>query len=136
MKYTHLTTTLVLALATAQGFYDECAPTWSLGYHNNAHFLVAQCPGSDGANHTSALDLNDCLANSEGSLRAQMVGFAFNTCNTCTSSATSADIACQCRLTSGKYQTATLDLNTVVSNNDGIVECFEFPGIEVAPEEP
>ncbi|KAK6062707.1 hypothetical protein SCUP515_13098 [Seiridium cupressi] len=56
--------------AAAQGFYESCYQSWSLGYHHSANFLVASCPGPDGANHTGAIDLQDCLTNTEGVLKA------------------------------------------------------------------
>jgi hypothetical protein len=61
------------SLAAAQGFYDVCSATWSLGYHGRPGFLVAQCPESDGTQITSTIDLNDCLQNTEGALNPKPV---------------------------------------------------------------
>ncbi|KAK9773780.1 putative Cyanovirin-N domain-containing protein [Seiridium cardinale] len=121
--------------AAAQGFYESCYQSWSLGYHHSANFLVASCPGSDGANHTGAIDLQDCLTNTEGVLKASRLGSAFHSCNSCSASTTNATITCQCQNSTNRYLTTELDLDTVITNKDGIVGCFDFPGIEVAPAE-
>ncbi|KAI1342041.1 Cyanovirin-N [Xylariaceae sp. FL0016] len=109
------------------GFYAACA-SWQLGFRGVDRFLVSTCPAGDGAAVRSALDLNDCLGNSEGAITAQRVGFAFNSCWGCSASNTSAELTCDCRTSGDKTKTSTIDLDTVISNDDGILGCFDLPG--------
>ncbi|ORY71918.1 uncharacterized protein BCR38DRAFT_404947 [Pseudomassariella vexata] len=183
MKSTTLIIPLLTTLAAAQGFFDECAKPWSLGYRNRVHFVIATCPGPDDKKYTSTINLNDCLSNSEGVLRADKSslptgirekrcpascrvgsnsifptpsynsfgtrktvmdmlnneatdgrtvhsGFAFHSCSSCTAAtpSTNAELTCQCKQTGGQPKTTIIDLNTVVSNTDGIIGCFGLPG--------
>lgn len=100
------------SLAAAQGFYSTCYSTWSLGYHHSSNFIVARCPSSSasGGNITSAIDLQDCLANHEGTLQAGRLGHALYTCRDCAASATDATISCQCANSHNDYLATSLDL--------------------------
>lgn len=108
------------SLAAAQGFYSTCYSTWSLGYHHSSNFIVARCPSSaSGGNTTSAIDLQDCLANHEGTLQAGRLGHALYTCRDCAASAADATISCQCANSHNDYLPTSLDL--------GVFFLFLFP---------
>ncbi|CAJ2508094.1 Uu.00g092800.m01.CDS01 [Anthostomella pinea] len=109
-----------------------CASSYKLGNRGAAQFEVATCAGPDDAPVTSSLDLNDCLGNSEGLMVGRMGGNAFNTCHACSASTTSADITCECEITGGDIKTSSFDLDTIVTNNNGILAGFDLPGFEIA----
>ncbi|ETS80321.1 hypothetical protein PFICI_07850 [Pestalotiopsis fici W106-1] len=133
------------SLALGQGFYESCFRTWELGYHHNSNFVVARCPSTPassapapppnntavpaaGGNVTSAIDLLDCLKNTEGVLEPGRLGHAFYSCQDCVASTTDATISCQCRNSHNDYLPTSLDLDTVITNNNGILGCFDLPG--------
>ncbi|KAF7516624.1 hypothetical protein G7054_g14071 [Neopestalotiopsis clavispora] len=101
------------SVALGQGFYNSCFQTWELGYHHSNNFVVAKCSSTStsppnstavvAGNTTSAIDLLDCLKNTEGVLQPGRLGHAFYTCQDCTASLTDATISC----------------------------CFDLPGIKV-----
>ncbi|KAK6219213.1 type II nitroreductase [Pestalotiopsis sp. IQ-011] len=130
MKPTTLFLSALPSLAAAQGFYSTCYSTWSLGYHHSSNFVVARCPSPSG-NTTSAIDLQDCLANHEGTLQAGRLGHALSSCRDCAASAGDATVSCQCADSHNDYLDTSLDLDTVITSTDGILGCFDLPGIKV-----
>jgi hypothetical protein len=58
-------------VTSAQGFYNRCAHNWAAALNGWPQFMAAACPDAGGATHVSELDLNDCLANAEGTLVGQ-----------------------------------------------------------------
>ncbi|KAF3001029.1 hypothetical protein E8E14_005765 [Neopestalotiopsis sp. 37M] len=128
------------SVALGQGFYNSCFQTWELGYHHSNNFVVAKCSSTStspnstnviAGNTTSAIDLLDCLKNTEGVLQPGRLGHAFYTCQDCTASLTDATISCQCRNSHNDFLPTSLDLDTVITNNNGILGCFDLPGIKV-----
>ncbi|KAI0007724.1 Cyanovirin-N [Xylariaceae sp. FL0662B] len=159
MKPSSLLPATTAALAAAQGgFFSACSKTWTLGYRGSSHFVVDACPSSSApdVSVTSALDLNDCLGNREGVIEAMQLGHAFDTCRSCTGAADGPLLTCECWTTDEVVKTSTFDLgtlpdfplppplseisislteDTVVSNNDGVLGCFDLPGFEVGASE-
>ncbi|EJD47728.1 hypothetical protein AURDEDRAFT_163182 [Auricularia subglabra TFB-10046 SS5] len=57
----------LVAGAAAQNFQFSCS-SWSLS--RDSHYLIGKCSAVDGSKHDAAVDLNSCIGNIEGSLRA------------------------------------------------------------------
>ncbi|KAI5924700.1 Cyanovirin-N [Camillea tinctor] len=134
-----LLTCLATLSAAAGGFFDECSPSWSIGYRSSQHFIVATCPGTGYASAdanvtsvTSALSMGDCLVNVEGSLEAQALGGATSFCRNCHGVSGTAKMLCDCKESGGYYITSVIDLNTVLENDNGILSCFGLPGFAIA----
>jgi hypothetical protein len=114
-------------VALGQGFYNSCFQTWELGYHHSNNFVVAKCASTTSTspnstdviagNTTSAIDLLDCLKNTEGVLQPGRLGHAFYTCQDCTASLTDATISCQCRNSHNDFLPTSLDLGESSSHS-------------------
>ncbi|KAK3370439.1 hypothetical protein B0H63DRAFT_528160 [Podospora didyma] len=131
----------VLAPAVAENFIGSCdASTVKV----TGRILTANCRNIAGALKCTRLDLNQCVKNTYGSLQADptATGPHFgDQCIECSNSKTSSGIIlgdnptlvhCQCNPGSGVSQagwpTAIFDLNTIVDNNNGVLECFKTKG--------
>jgi hypothetical protein len=55
-------------VTAADPFHDSCAPGWKWTFGGIPLAIAATCPDSEGRNHSSWLDLDDCVSNSEGRL--------------------------------------------------------------------
>lgn len=122
---------LAASSAAAQGFWTNCT-RWDLGFENATsyrNFMVAECTDGEGELRTSFLSLNDCLANHEGELVGVPNGGFQPTCQKCTTRNSS--LTCECKPTWGGPKPTTIDLDTVISNVDGIISCFNFMGVEI-----
>ncbi|KAL4926710.1 CVNH domain-containing protein [Aspergillus undulatus] len=139
----HLTTTLLVALsglihltAASGGFTSNCIEHYL--YTDCAH-LVARCPDNQGQIRSSKLDLNQCFKNNNGRLEPADHGDAFGYrcepkgtgpgCEEC--SVENGKIKCWCKRKDGQVQLTVGDLNAVVSNNNGFLECYGHPSIYV-----
>ncbi|KAK0727527.1 hypothetical protein B0T26DRAFT_747839 [Lasiosphaeria miniovina] len=110
----------------------------------SGRILTASCRNIFGALRCSRLDLGQCLKNTYGSLQADPAGTGphfGDQCVECSNSKTLGGILlgdnpslvhCQCDPGTGASQaswpTAIFDLNTVVDNNNGVLECYRTKG--------
>ena len=56
------------AAASPVGFTDACLADWRWDFGGWALTMAATCRDAQGGNHTSWLDMNDCVSNAEGTL--------------------------------------------------------------------
>ncbi|EGS17541.1 uncharacterized protein CTHT_0068720 [Thermochaetoides thermophila DSM 1495] len=108
--------------------------------------LTANCRTTTGQYKCSKLDLNNCIKNSYGRLQEDPTGSGPhfgdpNQCLECSNNSpsngltigiTPALLWCKCNPGTGAAQaswpTAIFDLNTVVTNRNGVLECFKSKG--------
>ncbi|TDZ19900.1 Cyanovirin-N-like protein [Colletotrichum orbiculare MAFF 240422] len=73
----------------------------------------------------TAINLDDCVTNSNGQLKAKPEsverGLFMQTCQNCTSRGS--EVQCRCRDVLGQYRETSLDLNFVLTNWYGYLEC-------------
>ena len=60
-------------LVAAQGFYEQCSKNLVPNFNGFPMFLAATCPDSNGTLHSSFIDLNDCVTNTEGVMSAKQL---------------------------------------------------------------
>ena len=81
--------------------------------------LTSNCKNHQQVEAPTKIDLDSCFMNNNGKLAK---GGAFSkTCSNCTFSGTT--LTCKCLDTNKKTQLTTIDVNTVVNNNGGKLEC-------------
>ncbi|KAK3335610.1 hypothetical protein B0T19DRAFT_395448 [Cercophora scortea] len=99
-----------------------CVPEFDFG----GHTLVADCTANDPGNSVvSSLDLNYCIGNDNGILKAMDSGFFADSCNACYSTPTAdgdnkAYMHCICN----DQDQNPVDTHDIVDNFDGRLGCF------------
>ncbi|KIM66722.1 hypothetical protein SCLCIDRAFT_75972, partial [Scleroderma citrinum Foug A] len=83
--------------------------------------LTAYCQLKDGSYGWSSLDLNSCLVNTNGILYCSQNGDYGATCSSCSLSGTV--LGCTCQDSQQAGQSASIDLNSCVTNNNGVLTC-------------
>ncbi|KLO08355.1 Cyanovirin-N [Schizopora paradoxa] len=107
--------------ATAINFAESC-PDISLG---SSDVLTAACFNNAGALVTSSISLDSCIANTNGKLVAKSGGAFDHSCTDVVfeSSGSSAELTAQCNNDKKQAVTTTIDLNSVLTNNNGFLTC-------------
>ncbi|KAI9034957.1 uncharacterized protein KD926_004989 [Aspergillus affinis] len=135
----HLSNALPIILASlpaligAESFADRCDQYRILPYSDeHGWILQATCPG-DGYTGYSALPLDWCLINNDGTIVAQENGGLSSTCRDgCTISTGIPEVGCICDPNPDGFTQSHLDLMIniapTVTNNDGVLECFGQKG--------
>jgi len=103
---------------TKTGFGQTC--TASLVQERNLLGLCSSGPGQ--VDTASVIDLNVCLTNLNGVLSGASGGNAISSCSGCT--LTGSTFACICRDSIGNPRSASIDLNTVIGNRAGVLNCY------------
>ncbi|KAK3326170.1 hypothetical protein B0H66DRAFT_600304 [Apodospora peruviana] len=129
--------------APAQDFLNSCDAN---SVKVTGRILQANCKNIAGALKCSKLDLNKCLKNTYGSLQADPTGAGpslADQCINCSNSKTEGGfvvgpgggptlVHCQCNPGTGaakeNWPLAMIDINTIVDNNNGILECYKTKG--------
>ncbi|KAK3984774.1 hypothetical protein QBC44DRAFT_252168 [Cladorrhinum sp. PSN332] len=144
MKIPLLSLSVILSsgVAQADNFVSSCDPA-SVKLSGRTT-LTASCSNILGQLRCSRLDLNRCIKNSYGQLQADPNGsgpFFGDQCINCSNGPTSEGLIigggttlmhCKCNPGTGAGQaswpTAFIDLNTLVDNNNGVLECYKVKG--------
>ncbi|WQF76860.1 Putative cyanovirin-N [Colletotrichum destructivum] len=110
----------------ADGFLSSCADWGAL--MNEKYKVAAYCRSTTGGWRWSVLNLNSCLVNVQGELKAQDDGLFFRTCGPCwhdNSTSSWANYACSCEISAGagRHTAHGIDLNNLVGNDDGVLFC-------------
>lgn len=103
----------------AGGFYDSCAEI-----HVAENHLVGQCRDVRGDYYWSWLSLDLGIANNNGDLTWQPHGGYSSSCDCIFTDLTY--LNCACRRVDGSWKHATIDLNQMISNQNGVL-AFDFP---------
>lgn len=134
--HTLLSSALAASLVLADNFVASCDAD---SVKISGRYLTANCKDVFNNLQCSKLDLNQCLKNSYGSLQADPTGDGphfGDQCITCSNDATTSGLLisgptllhCQCDPHTGAAQvnwpTAIFDINTIVDNINGRLECF------------
>ncbi|KAK4223521.1 Cyanovirin-N [Podospora fimiseda] len=141
-----LITTILLsffALTKADDFLSSCDAS-SVRLLSSGRILTATCRNILGQPKCSRLDLSRCIKNSYGRLEADASAsgpFFLDQCIECGNGPTTDGLLvgggttllhCRCNPGTGAGQagwpTAFIDLNTLVDNNNGVLECFKVKG--------
>ncbi|KAH7910391.1 Cyanovirin-N [Hygrophoropsis aurantiaca] len=85
--------------------------------------LYASCNAADGVATNTAVDLTDCLTNTNGSLACAAVGDYSDSCTDCAIESGTSYLLCDCQNGSGGDPASILDLNSCLSNNNGSLAC-------------
>lgn len=89
--------------------------------------MVANCAYPDGTyNVATVINLGKCITNAGGTMYAQVNGGFGASCPSASLSGTV--ITASCGNGAGGYVTSSLDLNTFVGNQNGILCCFGICG--------
>ena len=140
------TTAIFATLAAAQSFTTSCKlDTVKV----DGRWLTAECNNIlRTASRCTKLDLNNCLKNNFGRLEDDVFGTGphyadKNQCVNCTNKKpsggfiigngnTATQMTCQCNPGTGVAQanwpTAVIDLDVIVTNNNGVLECHQTKG--------
>ncbi|KAF8146235.1 Cyanovirin-N [Mycena galopus ATCC 62051] len=104
------------------GFVSTCTGT---SVDVSDAVLTSTCRTEAGGEITSSIGLDSCIANSNGVLVALSNGDFSASCPGITfiGTSTSATLLGQCDNEAGQLVTSTIDLNTVLTNNNGIMTC-------------
>ncbi|KAB8263680.1 CVNH domain-containing protein [Aspergillus pseudonomiae] len=123
----------LLALASAHAIRrDEAKADFSKTCENitvrkGGNHLEAECTSTNGEKMKSSLDLNFCIRHTYGGMEAHTDGHFYGNpgCTGCQILKDSPNtLQCVCGTSQvGAFKKATLDLDIMVSNNDGLTEC-------------
>ncbi|KAK4169042.1 Cyanovirin-N [Cladorrhinum sp. PSN259] len=142
MKFTHVSLALLAApAALADNFVTSCD---SASVKVSGRTITANCRNILGQLKCSRLDLSRCVKNQYGRLQADPNAsgpFFSDECIDCSNDATTDGLLlgggttlmhCKCNPGTGAGQaswpTAFIDLNTLVDNNNGVLECYKVKG--------
>ncbi|KAH7418674.1 Cyanovirin-N [Cadophora sp. MPI-SDFR-AT-0126] len=92
-------------------------------YTLDGHVMHGTCTTNDKQTRTSSLDLNQCIGNAFGRLVWQAHGDFGSSCK-CSLSVSS--LYCFCHSGHGNDFPTSLDLNTNVGNDNGVLTCYIF----------
>ena len=142
MKFTLLTLVLAAGALAADGDFITSCDSTTIKVSGN--ILTAKCRDIIGTVSCSKLDLSKCLKNSYGTLTTDPIGVgpsyaAKDQCVNCSNEKPTSGLVigggsptllhCQCNSGTGAAQvnwpTSFFDLNTLVSNNNGVLECYQ-----------
>ncbi|KAK4040427.1 hypothetical protein C8A01DRAFT_35569 [Parachaetomium inaequale] len=111
------------------GFYNSCKENW----HMEGNLMITECKKANGQYMRSRQDMNLCIGNSFGTLRAADNGGFTASCGACQQGQVpyvggqppTPYIACSCKNGNGNQEAFTnLNLNDFVENRDGYIWCF------------
>ncbi|KAK0735363.1 hypothetical protein B0T21DRAFT_411996 [Apiosordaria backusii] len=127
--------------ATTDNFIGSCDAS---SVKVSGRVITANCKNILGQLKCSRLDLNKCIKNSYGRLQADPTGSApgfGDQCIECSNGKTTDGLLlgnsptllhCKCNPGTGAAQanwpTAIIDLNTIVDNSNGLLECYKAKG--------
>ncbi|KLO08358.1 Cyanovirin-N [Schizopora paradoxa] len=104
------------------GFVSTCTDTT---VNTSNVVLTTTCRNAAGDPITSSISLNSCIANANGQVVFRVGGNFANSCpgRAFLFTSTSAEMFAQCDNDSGQLVSSTIDLNSVFTNNNGILTC-------------
>ncbi|KIM50845.1 hypothetical protein SCLCIDRAFT_110053 [Scleroderma citrinum Foug A] len=85
--------------------------------------LYATCQSSDGSDVSTSIDLNQCVANTNGNLFCSKNGNYSATCSGCGLSANAGYLVCTCNDYNQAGQYADIELDQCLTNSDGNLTC-------------
>ncbi|KAH7930616.1 Cyanovirin-N [Leucogyrophana mollusca] len=104
--------------AVASGFSSSCNSVSLSG-----SILYADCRSESGNYAESALDTANCVANYDGNLSCASGGGYTGSCTNCALEAGTTYLLCDCKNGSGGDPASVIDLNTCITNSNGILSC-------------
>ncbi|KAK3906397.1 hypothetical protein C8A05DRAFT_29757 [Staphylotrichum tortipilum] len=139
--FTAVALALGAAAAPAVDFAGSCEPN---SIKISSTTVQANCKNIFGQYACSKLDLNRCIKNNYGRLAADPTGAGphfGDQCVKCTNTKPDSGLVvdggpslmyCACNpgtgVAQGSWPTAIIDLNTVIDNNNGLMECYGVKG--------
>ncbi|KAH7903966.1 Cyanovirin-N [Hygrophoropsis aurantiaca] len=112
------------SVAVAQNWYDTCQST--LPYVSGG-YLYATCTTDSGTESSTALNLDACVANYGGQLACAADGDFTASCDSASCELAAEDISvmeCYCENGSGSEVASLVDLDSCISNDNGILSCY------------
>ncbi|KAM7210931.1 Cyanovirin-N [Rhypophila decipiens] len=134
------TTSYAAAAAPAQNFFNSCSDS---SIKVTGKILQASCRNIKGDLKCSKLDLNKCIRNSYGTLEPDPKGSGPHFGDQCINCSNGRDsgfvvaggptlVHCQCNpgtaIAQSAWPTAFIDINDIVDNNNGVLECYGTKG--------
>ncbi|KAI0484809.1 hypothetical protein GGR56DRAFT_44586 [Xylariaceae sp. FL0804] len=122
----------IAPLARAQGFINNC--TWETGFMSGS-FLGMYCNDDDWADFSydwTWFDTNLCIINNGGQLHPYDNGNYWASCVDCFVEGSPVEfiLNCTCYNIFGQTEPASIDLNTVLINLNGTLDCYDHFGNE------